>query len=107
MNHTLDQKLDSLPDARRKRIQQRADTLISEELTLRDLRRALGCTQAMLAQRLNIGQETVSRYERRTDMLLSTLRSYLRAMGGELELVVRFNDRPAVRIQSLEDVAES
>jgi transcriptional regulator with XRE-family HTH domain len=74
---------------------------IPEALSLRELRRALRVTQSELARRLGKGQEVVSRIEQRQDMLLSTLRDYATALGGELELVCRFGNRAAVRVQTV------
>ncbi|MEN1929204.1 helix-turn-helix transcriptional regulator [Luteimonas sp. MJ250] len=104
---TLNQKLAQLPADRRARVNARAAELIAEELSLQDLRKAMNCTQSQLAKTLNVGQDTVSRYERRTDMLLSTLQGYVRAMGGELDLVAKFPDRRPVRIKTLRDLAGS
>ena len=103
---TLRDNLAQLPEGRRARAEARAAELIAEEMTLRDLRRALERTQVHLAERMGVKQETVSRLEKRSDMLLSTLRGYVEAMGGELELVVRFPGRPAVRLKSLAPAAE-
>ena len=58
-------------------------------------------TQDDLAARLGVGQDTVSRIERRSDMLLSTLRRYVEATGGSLELVARFPKRPPLIIDRL------
>ena len=91
---SLEDKLARLPGERRAKVDARAAELIAEEMTLRDLRRALDRTQVHLARDLGVKQETVSRLEQRSDMLLSTLRSYVQAMGGELDLVARFPDRP-------------
>lgn len=102
---SLNQVLARLPDERRARVQARASELIAEELSLQDLRKAMNRTQTQLAKALNVGQDTVSRYERRTDMLLSTLQDYVRAMGGELDLVARFPDREPVRIKALRDLS--
>jgi transcriptional regulator with XRE-family HTH domain len=55
-------------------------------------------TQAELARRLGVRQDTISRAEQRADMLLSTLQSYVEAMGGPLALVAEFPNRPPVRI---------
>lgn len=90
-----------LPEERRTRIEQRAQDLIAEELSLRDLRHALGLTQESLATQLGVRQETISRVERRSDLLLSTLRQHVAAMGGELELVARFPGRPPVTLKGL------
>ena len=71
-----------------------------ETLSLRELRRALRVTQTEVAHRLKKGQEVVSRIEQRKDMRLSTLRDYVRSLGGELELVCRFGSRAAVRLRT-------
>lgn len=86
-----------LPARRRAKIERRA----SELATLKDLRRAVERTQEELAVTLGVGQDTVSRIERRSDILLSTLRRYVEAMGGELELVARFPNRPALVIDHI------
>ncbi len=103
MARTLTDKLNSLPADRRKRIESRAAELIDQELTLRELRKALDMTQTALAERLKIGQDTVSRLERRTDMLLSTLDDYVQALGGRLELNVEFPGHKKVRLKSLHE----
>lgn len=97
--------MDKLPPERRKRIEARATELIAEEMTLRDLRKARDLTQERMAEMLHIGQDSVSRLEQRTDLLLSTLRSYVKAMGGTLELVAQFPDRPPVVVSGLTDLA--
>lgn len=98
MATTLNEMLARLPAARRRRIEARAAERIAEELALRDLRKALGKTQVEVARRLKISQVTLSDTERRGDVMLSTLRKYVGALGGKLELVARFPDRTAVRI---------
>jgi len=77
--------------------------MIDQELTLRELRKALDMTQTALAKELKIGQDTVSRLERRTDMLLSTLDQYVQALGGRLELNVEFPGHKKVRLKSLHE----
>lgn len=72
---------------------------------MQDLRKAMNRTQVVLARTLNVGQDTVSRYEQRSDMLLSTLKDYVEAMGGELDLVARFPNRRPVRIKALRDLS--
>ncbi len=89
-----------LPAERRARVESRAEALIAEVTTLRDLRRARELTQERMAELLGVGQDNISRLEGRADMLLSTLRSYVAAMGGSLDLVVRFPDRPAVSLST-------
>ena len=71
-------------------VKQRAEELIAEELGLREMRRLRKITQARLSRKLKIGQEGVSRIERRTDLYLSTLRNYVEGLGGKLSMVVEF-----------------
>ncbi len=81
----------------------RTQALIAEELTLRDLRQAQNLTQERMAELMGIEQESVSRLERRADLLLSTLSSYVAAMGGRLRLVAEFPDRQPVEV-ALSDI---
>lgn len=99
MARKLDELLAELPIERRAVVEQRA----AELATLKDLRQAMQKTQVDLAAALHIGQDSVSRLEKRSDMLLSTLRGYIEAMGGKLEIVARFPDRPPVTIEHLAD----
>ena len=93
--------MEQLPGQRRAKVEKRAQELIAEEMTLKDLRKALDLTQERMAEMLDIGQDSVSRLEKRSDLLLSTLRSYVAAMGGSLELVAHFPDRPPVVVSGL------
>jgi transcriptional regulator with XRE-family HTH domain len=101
MPRTLDEFIAALPEGERARVEARARELIAEEMSLRDLRKAIGKTQTAVAKRLKVGQDAVSKLETRSDMYISTLRSVLKAMGGELELIARFRDRPPVRLEQL------
>jgi DNA-binding XRE family transcriptional regulator len=92
MAKKLDDILVALPLSRQESIQARA----AELATLKDLRVASALTQAELAATLCVRQDTISRLEQRTDMLLSTLRRYVEGMGGSLDLVVKFPGRPSV-----------
>lgn len=105
MGRTLKEKLDSLPHARRNKINRRAADLVEQELSLRDLRKALHHTQVDIAKKMRVGQDTVSRYEQRTDMMLSTLERYVSAMGGTLTLVAEFPDREPVRVHTLGELS--
>jgi len=80
----------TFPPDRQRKIKKRAAELIAEEYTLRDLRKAKQITQEEVARRLRGRQVYVSRLERRADMKLSTLREYVRALGGDLQLMVTF-----------------
>ncbi len=70
-------------------------------MTLRELRKALRCSQETVADILGVKQAEVSKMERRTDMYLSTVRRYIEAMGGQLELVATFPHAKPVRIKEL------
>ena len=70
-------------------------------MSLRDLLQALKLTQDQLAGSLGIGQDGISRLEKRSDLLLSTLRGYVEAMGGHLELIAEFPNRPPVVLSGL------
>jgi len=62
------------------------------EMPLNELRQARGLSQKMLAEVLHVQQPSIAKMEKRTDMYLSTLRSHIEAMGGELEIIARFPD---------------
>lgn len=91
----------ALPPKRRAKIESRA----AELATLRDLRLAASQTQDDLAQALGVGQDTISLLEQRSDMLLSTMRRYVEAMGGQLDLVASFPNRPSVKLTHFADVS--
>ena len=94
-----------LSPARRKKVKARAAQLIAEEMTLQELRRARKLTQVRMAKALGIGQDGVSKLEKRADLMISTLRKTLEAMGGNLSLVAEFPDREPVVLSGIaEDV---
>jgi len=101
MARTLDQVIAKLRESERAKIEARAQELIAEEMSLQNLRRAIGKTQTAVAKRLKVGQDAVSKIETRSDMYVSTLRDFIKAMGGELELVAQFPNRPPVRLKAL------
>jgi transcriptional regulator with XRE-family HTH domain len=101
------QKLwESLPDDRKARIKARADELKTEYLTLQELRKEAGLTQENISEKLDMPQSNVSRLEKNSDMLLSTLRSYVEAMGGTLNLTVELPNRPPIALSGLGDLVE-
>ena len=69
--------------------------------TLRELRKATHHTQDDLAHAMGVGQGTISRIEKRHDMLVSTLQHYVESMGGTLQIVAVFPDRPPLRVERL------
>ncbi|GAB4223514.1 MAG: hypothetical protein Tsb005_18870 [Gammaproteobacteria bacterium] len=98
MGKTLQEKLNKLSKKRQHKIHQRAQELILEKMTLRDLRLALQKTQVEVAQKLHMQQDGISRLEHRSDMLLSTLYKYIAAMGGSVKTIVEFPNRPPVQL---------
>jgi DNA-binding XRE family transcriptional regulator len=97
MARKLDDITAALPAKRRAQVNDRAMALA----TLKDLRKAAEQTQEDLAAALGVGQDTISRLEKRSGMLLSTLRHYVESVGGKLELVAQFPNRPPVVIDHL------
>lgn len=104
MGSTLKSKLNQLSPARRAKIAKRSEQLIDEEMTLQDLRHALALTQKEVSEKLHIQQDGVSRLERRTDLLLSTLRHYIHSLGGELTLSAEFPNRPPIKLTGFGDL---
>ncbi|MCL2793513.1 MAG: helix-turn-helix domain-containing protein [Spirochaetaceae bacterium] len=76
---------------RRVKIEEKVKATLAE-MPLNELRNARGLSQKMLAEALHIQQPAIAKLEKRTDMYISTLRSHIRAMGGELEIIARFPD---------------
>ena len=98
---TLKDKMKELSPAQRKKVEARAARLIAEEMTLRELRHARKLTQVKMAKALGVTQDSVSRLEKRSDLLLSTLRKTVKAMGGNLSLVAQFPDRAPVVLSGI------
>lgn len=78
---------------------------LGEEMDLAEVRRALKLSQDEIAQTLQIGQGSVAKMEKRTDMYVSTVRRFIEAMGGELEIVARFADH-TVKIKNFGDLSQ-
>ena len=87
------------------RTQAKAQALLAE-MPLNELRQARGLSQKMLAEVLNVQQPSIAKLEKRTDMYLSTLRSHIEAMGGQLEVIARFPDG-AVKISNFSDLGNT
>jgi DNA-binding XRE family transcriptional regulator len=104
MGRTLSEMIDALPKQRRERIDARYRELKDEVESLSELRKVAGKAQADIAATLKIKQPSVSKIEKQTDMYLSTLRSYVEAIGGELDLVVRLPAHRAMRLHRLGEV---
>jgi transcriptional regulator with XRE-family HTH domain len=92
------------PEARAKAEEQTRQLL--QEMPLQELRQARKMSQEQMAKNLHTKQSNVSRIEKRTDMYISTLRSVIKAMGGDLEIVARFPDGN-IRINQFEELDEA
>jgi DNA-directed RNA polymerase specialized sigma24 family protein len=79
----LDDVVAALPEARRARVEARAQELKEQVESLSELRRVAGKAQVEIASALNVKQPSVSKIEKQADMYLSTLRSYVEAVGGQ------------------------
>ena len=99
--NNIDRIRKGLSPERRRKVATRAATIIVEERSLQGLRRAHKLTQKKMAEALGIGQDSVSRLEQRSDLLISTLRNYVEAMGGKLSLVAEFPDQEPVVLTGL------
>jgi DNA-binding transcriptional regulator YiaG len=103
MTRNVNAIINKLSPARREKVEARAAQLIAEEMTLQELRRARKVTQQNIARSLHIGQDGVSKIEQRSDLLISTLRKTIEAMGGNLSLVAEFPDREPVVLSGIAD----
>jgi hypothetical protein len=106
MGRTLNQIISERPVERQERIDSLYREMKGQVEGLSELRRIAGKAQVDIAAALNIKQPSVSKIEKQADMYLSTLRSYVEAVGGELELVVKLPQRPAFRLRRLGDALE-
>lgn len=99
--------LASLPAHEQAAIARRMKEIGEEELTLRQLRKAMRITQTRLAKKLKITQDGVSKLENRSDLLLSTLQDYVEAMGGTLTLVATLPGLRRVTLTGFADLRQT
>jgi hypothetical protein len=104
---SLEEMLATESEEFRQSVKRRTAELIAEEISLREMRRLRKITQTRLSKKLKIGQEGISRIERRTDLYLSTLRNYVEGVGGKLSLVVEFPDRAPVVLSGFGEGSEA
>lgn len=97
---------DNIPEDRQKKILERAHKRIEEYRSLQELRKSAGITQTKISEDLHISQGNLSRLERNSDMLLSTLNGYIQALGGKLNLTVELPDSPPIVLTGLGDLIE-
>ena len=91
-----------LSDTSRATIQERVKAAL-EEMPLAELRQARQFTQQQIAESLKIKQASVSKMESQTDMYISTIRKYIEAMGGELEIIAKFPEG-SIRVDNFENL---
>ncbi len=103
---TLEQKLKEIGSRRQAKVKSRTRELVAREMSLRELRHAANKTQKTVARTLNMGQDGISRLEKRSDLLLSTLRSYVEAMGGRLTLMAEFQDQEPIAIGGFGEITQ-
>ena len=104
MAKNINSYIQNLPKNRRTKIKARSLELIAEESTLQELRKALQCSQTTVAKKLRVNQAAVSKIERRADMYVSTLRSFIEAMGGRLDIVAQFPGSLPVHISQFREL---
>ena len=102
---THDEYMQRLSPARRAKVEARAKELMSEEMPLRELRKARELSQDTLAELLGWRQGDLSKFERRADAYLSTIRRYVVALGGTLDLVATFPNSGSVKIMQIGDLS--
>jgi len=98
MGKNLQSIWDSLSTERKNSIEEKAITLEDEYLTLQKLREVAGLTQVKVSEKLSIPQSNVSRIEKNSDMLLSTLKQYVEAVGGKLRISVEIPNKNPIML---------
>jgi Helix-turn-helix domain len=98
--------LDKLSSTQRSKAKVHAKTIIASELGLAGLRQTGNLTQSTIGTRLKISQDQVSRLEKRTDILLSTLKKYVSALGGNVHIMVELPGRPPIKLADLTKMAD-
>jgi transcriptional regulator with XRE-family HTH domain len=92
--------------AARSRVDAKVKATLSA-MPLAEIRKAIGTTQAELAEKFGNGQSSVSKVENAADMYLTTLRKYIEALGGELHLTATFPDGRSIEISHIADLKAS
>lgn len=106
MGRSLDDVFDALPKKRSQRIDARFNELLAEVDSLKALRKKMSISQGEIAKAMKMSQPAVSKVENEADMLVSTLRSYIEAMGCQLDLVLRTPQGVPVRLGSFSDLVK-
>jgi len=98
MARKIDDFIADLPKERQQKIEKRYQEMDAEYMALQELRKAMRFTQEQIADQLKMDQGNLSKLEKRADLMLSTLRRYIEAMGGSLKLVAEFPERPPIEL---------
>lgn len=98
---TMESFIASLPQERQLKIQEGAEQLCAEYMALQEIRKAMNLTQEQLAGLLEIDQGNLSRMEKRTDVMVSTLRRYIEAVGGRLHIMAMLPTGALVELAGL------
>jgi DNA-directed RNA polymerase specialized sigma24 family protein len=104
MGRTLDEVMAGLPEDRRKAVEARTEELLREVEGLRALRALAERSQEQIAEGLGIKQPSVHKIERQADLYLSTLRRFVEAAGGTLELRVDLPGKGTIRLTGIGDL---
>lgn len=107
MGRTLTEIMTALPAGRRRSIEAETARMADEIMTLQEVRKALQLTQTTVAEALDMEQESISRIERRADVLLSTMRDYVGALGGTLKITAEFPSGRTIQIDTRKDAGAS
>jgi hypothetical protein len=101
MARTLDEIMNALPEERQRRIKDRVAEIEHEIDGLRALRVLADRSQEQIADTLGIKQPSVHKIERQADLYLSTLRRFVEAAGGSLELRVELPGKGVIRLTGI------
>ena len=106
MPKDVNEIISKLPKKRQKKIRKRAEELGAVQMTLQAVRKLRGFTQEEMAKALDIGQDSVSRFERSADPKFSSLFSYIRALGGEPKFIIDFPDLDPIEVSGFPNFDE-
>ena len=104
MGRSLDEMMSAMPEARRSKIEARSAELVAEVEGLKALRQLAERSQEEMATVLRIKQPSVHKIEKQTDLYLSTLRRYVEAAGGTLELRIELPGKGVMHLTGVGDL---
>lgn len=104
MGRSRSEIMAAMPEDRRRRIEARAQELVAEVEGLKALRQLAERSQEQIAETLGVKQPSVHKIERQTDLYLSTLRRFVEAAGGKLELRVELPGKGVLHLTGVGDL---